>query len=842
MAELNVDEIVTGLTAKFTDSNRFVVWYDDDGSFAEDIEEIAQRLPAGIELLQMQADEQFNTKLRLEEISRADGAALVYSPAPEPPLAQNFLADFIRFGAKYTADATAMLLDQLNLPKTLRSFVGDQQKFFNNKRRASEFGRLYTTTNKPELVEMAVLTRANEATVISVLQVVGSSSLDADNDYLQLFAKYGLADEFWNMIDQTFAFNNIQHDLMQLFSALFLNFAFAQADTQMPDRLSSYTANNLNNAVAFIDHSRDKKSLDADMQVLAAKVWQYVNGGSIFGKLEMDVLVQIDAFAEIDITIINWLVARIKARDFGITANRLSLAEIADARTRMNFGYQYADAYAAIVDALHILTWAAELPGGELNAQIEWYTNSGYKLDQTYRHFTKLTTGLKSVQRELVDELADGVENRYLNDFLTPSISNWTDAYAPRLVSHDQLQRNFYQRYVGSKSESRTVVIISDAFRFEAAKELQAQLEGRDMFSTQMDYAITALPSVTYFGMPALLPNHELSYTGDTTVLVDGQKANTEETRRKILQKQNPASVNEQLDNFRVHMNSGQRKAFLAEQKVVYLYHNQIDTTGEKEKQEDETFSATAIAIKEIAEVVGLLRNLSVRNIIITADHGFIYRWSPIDEADKIELQGSTERKEQRYAISNDPIAEVGVKSQQLGELLGSTDARWVSYPTSGRIFRAPGAGQNYVHGGASPQEMIVPVLQIKAQLGKSQAVPVELTDVTAGARRITSREVVVRLNQVQAISDKVTAADYTAVFTDAQGTPISGTVQLRIDSREADPKNRIFTTRFTLTDQQFVNQATYYLVLTNLSNNTETKYPYTMDMMIGGGFGFDIG
>ncbi|WP_127848549.1 BREX-1 system phosphatase PglZ type A [Lacticaseibacillus hulanensis] len=842
MAELNVDEIVAGLTAKFTDSKHFVVWYDEMGSFASDIDEIASRLPDGVEVIKMAEDEQFQTKMKLTEINRAGGAALVYSPAPEPSLERNFLADFIRFGSRYTADATAMLLDQLNLPNSMRPFVLAQRKFFNNKQRASEFARMYKPNNKPELVEMAVLTKSSEATLINVLQTVATSSIGDDNDYLQLFAKYELLDDFWDIVDQAFVFNNIKHDLHQLFAGLFLNFAFNEAQLELPSKLNAYAAENLNNAVAFIERSRDKKSLDETMQLLAEEVWQYIGGATIFQHVEMESLVKIDAFAPIDETIISWMVGRIKARDFGVKAGRLSLAEIVNVRVRMNFGDRYKDAYAAILSALGLLTSKTELPQRDLAEQIEWYTESGYIKDQTYRHFVALANGLPAMERELVRELAGVVESQYINEFLTPSIQNWAEVYAADSVSHDEQQRNFYQYYVGSKSDSRTVVIISDAFRFEAAKELEAELNNQDMYHAEMSYAITALPSVTYFGMPALLPNHQLEYVQDTTVLVDGQKANTEEARRRVLQQQNPASVTAQLDDFRINMNSDQRKSFLADEKVVYLYHNQIDTTGEKQKQEDETFTATATAIDEIADAVRLLRNLSVRNIIITADHGFIYRASPIDEADKIEVDAPTDRKEQRYAIAADPIEAVGVKSQRLGELLGNDDSRWVSYPTSGRIFKAPGAGQNYVHGGASPQEMIVPVLQIKTQSGKSQAVSVELTDVTSGAHRITSREVIVRLNQTRAISEMVTAARYSAVFEDAQGTPISGEIQMNVDSRDINPSNRLFTRRFTLADQPFVNKETYYLVLRNLDNNTETKYPYTMDLITGGGFGFDIG
>ena len=50
-------------------------------------------------------------------------------------------------------------------------------------------------------------------------------------------------------------------------------------------------------------------------------------------------------------------------------------------------------------------------------------------------------------------------------------------------------------------------MIISDAFRFEAAAELKRKLDDQDVYSTELDTVYSGLPSVTYFGMPALLPH-----------------------------------------------------------------------------------------------------------------------------------------------------------------------------------------------------------------------------------------------------------------------------------------------------------------------------------------------
>ena len=54
----------------------------------------------------------------------------------------------------------------------------------------------------------------------------------------------------------------------------------------------------------------------------------------------------------------------------------------------------------------------------------------------------------------------------------------------------------------------------------------------------------------------------------------------------------------------------------------------------------------------------------------------------------------------------------------ELGKILRNADTKWVSYPISDDVFKVTGGGQNYVHGGSSPQEMLVPVLNLKMERG----------------------------------------------------------------------------------------------------------------------------
>lgn len=48
-----------------------------------------------------------------------------------------------------------------------------------------------------------------------------------------------------------------------------------------------------------------------------------------------------------------------------------------------------------------------------------------------------------------------------------------------------------------------------------------------------------------------------------------------------------------------------------------------------------------------------------------------------------------------------------------------------MTFPISSNVFKAAESGQNFVHGGSSPQEMIVPVLDVKMERGHMETMPV---------------------------------------------------------------------------------------------------------------------
>ena len=86
----------------------------------------------------------------------------------------------------------------------------------------------------------------------------------------------------------------------------------------------------------------------------------------------------------------------------------------------------------------------------------------------------------------------------------------------------------------------------------------------------------------------------------------------------------------------------------------IYIYHNVIDAVGDKSLTEREVFEGVERAFEDLIQLArNLLNHVSATNIIITADHGFIYRRSPLTEVDKIGKHNiKTIEAGRRYMLS----------------------------------------------------------------------------------------------------------------------------------------------------------------------------------------------
>lgn len=112
-------------------------------------------------------------------------------------------------------------------------------------------------------------------------------------------------------------------------------------------------------------------------------------------------------------------------------------------------------------------------------------------------------------------------------------------------------------------------------------------------------------------------------------------------------------------------------------------------------------------------------------------------------------------------------------------------DGRYVVYPSTSNVFKLPGGGQNYVHGGSSPQELLIPVIQIRTQRGYVETEDAKISLISS-LQKVTNLILNLDFIQKEAISI-IKPATYKVFFVDSQGSLISNENIHVANSKETD-------------------------------------------------------
>lgn len=232
---------------------------------------------------------------------------------------------------------------------------------------------------------------------------------------------------------------------------------------------------------------------------------------------------------------------------------------------------------------------------------IDRYLAADYNMDQQYRKFYYYYDQLEST--ESFESLRELVENIYTNEYLACLLPAWNAGIQQDAAfSAIPLQREFYNANLRYTKE-RTVVIISDAMRYEVGQELFARMQDDPKCTAKLSVQLSVLPSYTRLGMAALLPHKTLEMTDDFQVLVDGILCDNLAGRQQVLQSYNPDSVCVQFDDIK-NLKVAELRDVLTKRQIIYVYHNQIDARGDKANTEDEVFHACEEAVQEIVDLI----------------------------------------------------------------------------------------------------------------------------------------------------------------------------------------------------------------------------------------------
>lgn len=788
------DRIAKGLEAQF-DKHRIVFWYDPGYEFRQAFDALTLD---GVEKIEV-ANTEFSVKHRVlrEEPKRR---FLLYREGPRPADIENWLLDIELAHGVFKSDQVAIWLADLGLPISFEDVVREHQEFFRAGRRTE---RLKTTVRgddtKAKLrLRMLGVCAGADGDFDTVIEALLGELAAGKDDSLRLIDRVGLSGFLWDQMERFFGYRankaSIGDFAIALFKSCYQSAVGGEA-ILAPE------------AVVFFRRWKNNRNAEEAFATLSAEYAEALGVAQDLTKRDFRTLIEVDFFEEVDRAIIRALVREVGNQ----TVAQGEVLNWIRQRRQSHWYSAYRDLYEAIGYAAEFQQAMAQVTLGmtSLTEGVERYARSWFRIDQLYRKF--IWRMQKSGQATLMRELFEQVENHYVNSYLMRLNDAWqahVDGAETWSATPIPAQRTFYREHVGEfrRRDQKVCVIISDALRYEVAEELRGRILSLDRYEAGIDPMFGCLPSYTQLGMAALLPNGELQIADNDsgTVLVNGQSSQGIENRKKILATgrtgdRTTAVKAEDL----MALDKDDARALVRDHDVVYVYHNLIDAIGDKRDSEERVLEAAEDTIEEIVRVVKKLNGANANNMIVTSDHGFIYQHRPIEESDfsSAQVEGDVILfRDRRFILGHSLKGNHGLRRfapEQAG-LEGSVE---FLIPKSINRLRRQGSGSRFVHGGATLQEIVVPVVKINKKR-QSDTTAVEVEIIGSSNQLITSSQISVRFYQVEAVTEKTQARTLKAGIYAQSGELISDSHELVFDFRSENAREREVPVRFLLLRQ----------------------------------------
>lgn len=775
------------------DKQRIVFWYDTRLEFRADFETL--ELP-DVEKIEL-ANNEFGVKYRLLR-EQPEQKFLLYREGAEPPHLHNWLLDVqLASGNCFRTDQVALWLAELELGPDCYPLLEAHVAFFESAKRREALGKLLEPGDSQNLLQrkMLAVCAGNEPRLDVILENLLGDLAASKDVRIKLIESSGLNVYLWEQVKRAYGYSSEQpglHDfVIELFKACFM----LGIDPAYKARLSA-------EALVFLKRWKDSRSHEQSFEALSEQCAAVLQIDDKLQTLDWRSLLELDYFELIDRKILSELVRAVVAR----TVTAQEVEQWVRQRRQSHWFERFKDVYLALEHAAQFIQVLdiTQLQMESLTDGVQKYVSQWFRLDQRYRKFVYHLR--ESGQASLLGELAMQVENLYGNNYLSRLNDRWqqhVDAAQQWEAAPVVLQRNFFSRYVQPFVERKTkvCVLISDAFRYEVGEELQSLIRQEDRFEAELEPMLSMLPSYTQLGMAALLPNNSLQLADNDSgdAIVDGQSAQGSVNRGKILATRVPASQVVRAKDL-LAMNQADSRALLRDNEVVYVYHNLIDKTGDTRDTEERVFSAAEETLSELIRLVKKLTNANASNLLITADHGFIYQNHPLQESDFLsgEPEGDEVLYRDRRFVLGRSLRE-GASFKTFNPVqLGLTGTLMVQIPKSINRLRLKGSGSRFVHGGATLQEVVIPVIRINKKR-QSDVGRVEVEFIGGGGKTITTGQLAVVLYQTEAVTEKLQSRRLRAGLFTLDGELVSDQHELLFDFSSANPRERELPVRFIL-------------------------------------------
>lgn len=767
--------------------HRIVFWYDAKKELRSDFEALALSDVQKIEI----ANNEFGVKHRILR-EEPDTRFLLYHEGPQPADLDNWLLDVLLAHGEFRTDQASIYLGELGLGPEFSDLVREHAAFFTSAKRREKLKALLKAEDSPGAIRtrMMAVCCETEPRVDTVLESLLDELAEEQEEKFKSIQRFGLESFLFKQMERVYDYRSESRGIKDFAITLFKS--CYGAELGKPGDLGA-------EALVFLRRWKDSIRHHGAFEKLSETCAHILSIEKDLQKRDFRELADMDYFRLIDQKIISDLVRAVAER----TMDPAECTGLLRIRRQSHWYQEFRHLYEASFYAAHLIQGLdrVDLQMDDFSSGIERYAATWHGIDRLYRKF--IYHARSSGQTSILQALSDQVEDLYSNRFLLPLNDNWqqrVDA-CERWEWHRSFQRNFFKDHVNPflKKNKKIFVIISDALRYEIGKELLQRIQAEDRYEARIRPMLAMLPSYTQLGMAALLPNNMLRVADNGSVRVDDVNSQGTENRGKILRRTVSHGTAIRSDDL-LALNKESCRELVRENDALYVYHNRIDAAGDKRETEEQVFEATETALSELVKIIKKLTGANANNMLITGDHGFIYQNRAIDTSDFADAEPKGEEvhyRDRRFVMGQGLNPHPSLRLFN-GKALGLNGDLQVQIPKSINRLRLKGSGSRYVHGGASLQEIVLPVIRVNKKR-QSDVSRVNVEILRQGNTRITSGQLSVSFYQRDPVTEKKQKRVLRAGIYTTEGELISDAHELVFDFASDNPREREISVRFLL-------------------------------------------
>jgi uncharacterized protein (TIGR02687 family) len=738
----------------------------------------------------------------------------VYSPKAQPAPADDWLYDLYLAGMPFSTDPVSMVMSEMGFPEEVRAVITEKLlPFFKSEQRKRDVKALMTSmgcgvqsAEELELILISLLCKVKDHVKVEyVLAALLKELAEGKSDKIDELSKYGLEPALWKRLGIDYGYRNATNPSMVDFANKLFHDAFYPAIRDERYQLSHA-------ALAFFNDWKNGGKTQETFKTLSREMAAKMGVATDVAGVAVTEFGALDVFREIDEQIVKTLVA--EAERGSMRAD--DAARIISQRKDGCFWLEFASAYQACDAAVRFFAALStvDLSSSDAEDAISKYASTWYRIDQYYRLFVEHYNEAKKADENAVDlfaALKGKVDGFYVNNYLmkqSVSFQGHVNAMTGWKFDGVKMQRDFWKDWIANAGVN-VCVIISDALRYEIGKELAEAIEATHRYSATITPMVSMLPSYTQLGMAALLPHETLDICGGPErlmngwVYVDGKPTKGLVARNAVLEAVSAPKATAIKYKDVMAMSKAECRKWQSSANVLYVYHNIIDERGDKQASEDETAASAREAIADIAKLISKVGgDYRIHKFIVTADHGFIYQDCELDASQYVADEDCIDHAnvcKSRFVIGKQ-LANSSVLANYTSEQLGLEAGADIRIAKGIMRMRRQGGGVRFVHGGASLQEIVVPVIEIQhVRSNRADVVPVDAEILVDGAGRITTNRFSVSVYQTAPVGDEFSKRIVRLSLRSQHGELLSDEVQLVLDSEADTVQDRTKSTMLTL-------------------------------------------